>query len=48
MKNQEPTLCEHLKWFNLTNLPENIVPETKLALNNMAKGDFYGEIGWDQ
>ena len=44
--NNEPEKCEELKWFSLDNLPENIIPEVKLALENIRKKVFYGEIGW--
>lgn len=44
--NCEPNKCEELKWFNLDNLPENIIPYIKEAINNYKVGDFYSELGW--
>lgn len=44
--NKEPEKCDELKWFSLDELPENIIPEVKLALENTKKKIFYGEIGW--
>jgi 8-oxo-dGTP diphosphatase len=44
--NCEPHKCEELKWFNLDNLPENIIPYIKEAINNYKVGDFYSELGW--
>jgi 8-oxo-dGTP diphosphatase len=44
--NMEPDKCHELKWFPLDNLPENLIPELKLALENTKKNVFYGEIGW--
>ena len=44
--NKEPKKCDELKWFPLDRLPDNILPEVKLALENTNKKIFYGEIGW--
>ena len=44
--NMEPDKCDELRWFSLKNLPKNIIPETKLAIENIKKKIFYGEIGW--
>ena len=44
--NMEPEKCDELKWYALGNLPDNIIPEVKFALENMKKNIFYGEIGW--
>ena len=43
--NMEPEKCGELKWFSLDNLPDNILPEVKLALENTKKNIFSGEIG---
>lgn len=47
IKNLETDRCSGLKWFNVDSLPENTVPEIKLALMNITKGICYGEIGWE-
>jgi len=44
--NNEPNKCDDLKWFSLDGLPNNILPETKLTLENIKQKIFYGEIGW--
>jgi len=44
--NNEPDKCDDLKWFSLDKLPNNILPETKLTLENIKHKIFYGEIGW--
>lgn len=44
--NNEPKKCDELRWYSLDKLPENILPEVKLALENINKKIFYGEIGW--
>jgi 8-oxo-dGTP pyrophosphatase MutT (NUDIX family) len=45
--NMEPDKCDELRWCDLGNLPDNMLPEVKLALENIAKGEHYGEIGWN-
>jgi len=44
--NMEPDKCDELKWCELSDLPVNVVPEVKLALENIKNNLFYGEIGW--
>lgn len=44
--NMEPDKCDELKWFELNDLPSNMAPEVKMALNNINNGRHYGEIGW--
>lgn len=45
--NCEPHKCEELKWFPIDNLPENIIPYIKYALENYKQGSFYSEFGWE-
>jgi 8-oxo-dGTP pyrophosphatase MutT (NUDIX family)/N-acetylglutamate synthase-like GNAT family acetyltransferase len=44
--NMEPDKCDGLEWFPLDGLPENIVPEVRMVLENIRDGVFYGEFGW--
>jgi ADP-ribose pyrophosphatase YjhB (NUDIX family) len=44
-KNTEPEKCEHLKFFNLNNLPENTVGHVKYILENLDKKN-YSVIYW--
>ena len=46
--NREPHKCKELKWFKIDDLPNNIVPEVKLALENIDKNIHYGEYGWER
>ena len=44
--NMEPNKCDELKWFELNDLPSNMAPEVKMALNNINNDIHYSEIGW--
>ena len=44
--NAEPTAHSALEWLNITDLPENIIPSVRAALEAITRGEFYGEIGW--
>ncbi len=46
IKNMEPDKCDDLKWFDLENLPENMVSYVRQAIENIRKGVFYSEHGW--
>ena len=43
----EPEKCEEIKWFPLSNLPNNLIDDRIYALDNYFKGISYGEYGWD-
>jgi 8-oxo-dGTP diphosphatase len=43
---KEKNKCDDLSWFDLDNLPENILPHVRLALYNMKNKIFYSEYGW--
>lgn len=45
--NAEEHKAEHLEWLDLDNLPENIVPPQRAALEYIRDGVFYSEFGWD-
>lgn len=42
----EPDKCDNLSWFSLDNLPNNIVPYIKYAIECTKQGIFYSEYGW--
>lgn len=44
--NSEPGKCDELKWYPANSLPEDVIPEVKQAIENIAKGVHYSEIGW--
>ena len=46
VKNAEPHKCDDLSWFELDDLPENIVNYVKIAIENYRKGINYSEFGY--
>lgn len=42
----EPEKCAEIKWFPITNLPQNIIPIRKIAIENYLNNKIYDEIGW--
>ncbi|PIR12681.1 NUDIX hydrolase [Candidatus Falkowbacteria bacterium CG11_big_fil_rev_8_21_14_0_20_39_10] len=44
-KNLEPKKCDDLNWFDINNLPKNIIPYVRQAIVNVPKGVFYSEWG---
>ncbi len=45
--NNEPDKCDDLQWFPLDNLPSNIVPYVKKAIENSQNKIIYSESGWE-
>ncbi|MDO8566350.1 MAG: NUDIX domain-containing protein [Candidatus Moranbacteria bacterium] len=48
IKNMEPDKCDDLKWFLPTELPENIVPYIRTAIECYVSGTRYAEFGWEE
>ena len=44
--NTEPHKCDHLAWFPLESLPQNMVPYVKYAIGKYQEGSYYSEFGW--
>ena len=44
-KIMEPNKCDDLGWFKLDNLPKNIIPYVKQAIDNIKNRIFYSENG---
>ncbi len=44
--NLEPERCSELSWFPLNDLPSNMVPYVKQALECVQKGISYSNFGW--
>jgi len=43
IKNNEPDKCDDILWFNIDDLPKNIVPVVKQAIENYKKEQYYSE-----
>jgi 8-oxo-dGTP pyrophosphatase MutT (NUDIX family) len=44
--NKEPNRCDGLSWFYLNNLPENVIPYIKQAIDGIKDKIYYSEYGW--
>lgn len=44
--NMETDKCDELAWYPIDNLPENVIPEVKQAIEYTAENIHYSEIGW--
>ncbi|MDP3957690.1 MAG: NUDIX domain-containing protein [bacterium] len=47
-KNMELDKCDDLKWFLPSELPENIIPYIKKAIECYVAGVQYSEFGWEE
>jgi len=45
---KEPDRCDDLKWFQINQFPENMVPKTKAALESYLRGEIYSEFDWQR
>jgi len=43
---KEPEKCDDLSWFDLSSLPENMIPYVKQAIDCIKNKTFYSEFGW--
>lgn len=43
----EPDKCDDLSWFSIDNLPDNLLPYIKDAVDNYKKGIPFFESGWN-
>lgn len=47
LRNIEPHKCDDLRFFPLANLPENMVPHVRAAIQAYIQGQKYNEFDWD-
>lgn len=47
IKIMEPQKCDDLSWFAFDNLPTNLVPYVKAAIETFNSGKLYTEFGWE-
>jgi 8-oxo-dGTP pyrophosphatase MutT (NUDIX family) len=43
----EPNKCDELNWFPINDLPSNVIPYIRQALDCYRKGSRYSEFGWE-
>lgn len=46
-KIMETHRCDDMGWFELDNLPDNIIPYIKQAMDCFSRGVVYSEWGWE-
>jgi len=46
LNNLEPNKCSDLTWFEFDNLPKEIVPDVKKALDDISKGEIFSTLGF--
>ena len=44
--NAEPDKCDELLWTEVNDLPENIIPYVRKAIQNHHRGIVFDEFGW--
>lgn len=43
---KEPGKCQELKWFCINDLPESIIGDVKITIDNYLSGNSFVELGW--
>lgn len=46
LENMETDKCSELDWFDMENLPENVIPYIRKVIENIKNKIFYSEFGW--
>ena len=44
--NMEPDKCDRLAWFRFDDLPDNVIPYVRRALDNYRRGQWFDSFGW--
>lgn len=44
--NNEPNKCDDLSWFDLDNIPKNVIPYIRQAIEGFKNKIYYSEHGW--
>lgn len=45
-KINEPEKCSEIKWFDLEDLPADMIPDRKMSVLNYLDGKYFEEFGW--
>ncbi len=46
IENKEPDKCSELSWYDINNLPSNIIPCVKKAIENYKNNIMFDNFGW--
>lgn len=46
VKNLEPQKCDDLSWHDVANLPDNVIPYIRTAIENSIDSKPYSELNW--
>lgn len=46
VQNLEPEKCDDVRWFSFDDLPENVVPYIRRAIDNHLAGRWFDSFGW--
>ncbi len=46
IRNMEPQKCDDLSWFPVDDMPTNIIPYIRQAIERVRSGEHYSEYGW--
>ena len=44
--NMEPDKCDELRWFGISDLPDNTISYVRLGIENYRSGIWFGSLGW--
>ena len=47
VRNMEPDRCDELRWQPLDDLPDNVIPYVRKAIENFRAGIWFDSFGWD-
>lgn len=46
--NREPDKCDALRWVSFADLPLNVIPYVRRALDNYRHGRWFDSFGWEE
>ncbi|MBN2795534.1 MAG: NUDIX domain-containing protein [Clostridia bacterium] len=48
LKNNEPNKCDDLSWYPIDDLPFNMVPYVKAAIQHYRNNEVFSHFGWEE
>ena len=46
ISNCEPEKCDQLAWYPIDDLPQNVIPYVRAAIEEFQTGNIFSEFGW--